>query len=497
MPELPRFQPEKSENNCLPPHELLPAHEDLNPITDKNSTFSDTYFNKPFDHLGFGEKLRVVSDIIRQSILPDYYSDPTSEEIELRGDCHATARLAIKYLRYLNIGVSHDYAMVNRRPFDPPEKNYSKHAFVIVTDADGSQWQLDPAPWIGYGFGTVSKMNTSDQLIDNFSIINDEAAFIIDRIKDLRIIARSGKRLSTDDTQFYREIIQQGEKYDYLRGFVGEAFAALALQTNDTNNRQNYADKAIALDPYRGGNSDVLPFASHEGEFLVARQRLREFTERQCLLWEEELRSISSNRDSDVLEKQLVLAQLIANERKFSNPSLVSTINIDGNEYPATSFTPRFMKEAGLNIAIIKPSASFIGVSASVRESLRRHTIRGQYSIDPTLPTETTGIVPLLFSHSLAGKFERSYNGINTVLFMGASAHELYETKKRIRRELGSRIVGKQVKWTDGHMIEWHPHSMNYLHSTDNPQEAALHALFGMPEFSLMNRWMYPNPNLV
>lgn len=498
MTEIIESRPDTNElNDTQPPHELLPTIDQLQPIVDKNSTFSDTYFNKPFEQLEFGDKLRVVADILRQSVLPAYYSDPSTEQQTFTGDCHATSHLAIQYLQYLGVGQKHEYAMVNRRPFDPPEKTYSKHAIVIVTDHDGSQWQLDSAPWMGYGYGTVSQIGTADQVIDDYSVIDEKGQFVIDRIKDLRVIARTDQQLTPQEISYYHDIIAEGEGIDYARGFVGEAYAALALQTNDSRLKQAYADKALELDPYRGANTDILPYASQQGDYAHARTRLQEFTEIQCQKWEAELQALIAEDSESSLERQLQLAQLIVNERKFSDPSLVRNVTIGDREYPATSLTPRFMKEMGLNTAIIKPSSYFIGSAGTVRETLRRHGIKGEYSFDPTTPTDLSGITPLLFSHSLAKQFERSYTGKNTVAFVESPSQELYDSKKRLRQEIGNRIVGKQVQWHDGKAIDWHPYSMNYLHTTDNPQEAALHGLFGMPEFSPMNRWMYPNPNLV
>lgn len=478
-----------------PPHGLLPTREQLQPITDPRSTFGETYFNKPYDELEFGDKLKVVADILRQSVLPEYYSDPTSEEATLTGDCHATSRLAAKYLKYLGVGETHDYAMVNRRPFDPEEKSYSKHAIAIVTDSDGKRWQLDSAPWMGYGYGSVCQEGASGQIIDDYTVINEEAMFIIDRIKDLRILARTRHVLSDQEKDTYAEILKEGERYPHLVGFVGEGYAALALQS-EGRLQQEFANKAILLDPYRGANADIASFASDPEPFLVARSRLQEYTERQCKVWEEELNDLlGSGRDND-LERKLQLAQWIVNERKFADPSLAKLISVNGRMLPLTAITPRLLSEMQLNTAIIKPSAEFIGARSTVREQLRKQGIAAEYSMDPTNPTELTGITPLLFSHALAAEFERSYTGKNTVSLVSSNSERLLAIKKDLRRTIGNRVVGTQILWTDNRPIEWHPFSMNYLHTSDNPQEAALHFMFGFPEYAVMNRWMYPNPAL-
>lgn len=494
---MPKEINQQKDTQSALPHVLLPRREQLQPVTNKNSTFSDTYFNEPFHQLTFGNKLRVVADLLRQSVLPEYYADPSVERELLVGDCHLTSKMAIDYLNYLGVEGEYQYAMVNRRPFDPPEKTYSKHAIVVARDtATNNQWQLDSAPWMGYGYGTVSRMGTSDQIVDDYTVLTDEDMYVIDQIKNLRVVARTDSRLSQKQIACYRDIISEAEKQPHLRGFVGEAYAALSLQTDDAYQRQTFANKALELDPYRGANKDVLPYASEYANFMSARQRLQEFTEIQCLIWEEELNDLRTVSDPTSLERQLQLAQWIVNERKFNDASLTKIITIGDRQHSVTELNPRFMKEMGLNVAIIKPSAYYLGVAATVNEALAAHSVQASYSFDPTQPTQATGITPLLFSHSLAKSFERAYTGKNTVVLAQSSASELYNTKQHLRKELGRNIVGKLVRWTDGELIEWHPYSMNYLHTTDNPSEAALHALFGYPEYSPMNRWMYPNPQL-
>lgn len=481
------------------PNEWLPSRSELQPVTNRLSTFGDCYFQKPFDELMFGQKLQVVADLLRQSVLPAYYSDPDTEQDKLVGDCHATSRLAISYLKYLGVGVEYDYAMVNRRPFDPPEKTYSKHAIVIVTDSEGGKWQLDSAPWMGYGYGKVCKIGDNDQVIYDYTVMTESDIEIIDEIKRLRLIARTDVPISGKSRDGYIKLLREAEDRPHLAGFVGEAYAAMCLKTDDPEQRMEYADKALCLDPFRGANKEILPFTNIPEVYFDARNSLMRYTEEQCKKWEGELNILMAEGGTTQasLQRQLELAQWIVNERKFVDTSLALNVEIGGSNIPLTAFNPRMIREMGLNVAIIKPSAYHIGASATVREKMIRcGAIVAEYDTNPVMPTNATHLEPLLFSHALAGEFEQAYTGKNTVLLVKASAEKLFHAKHYLRRTIGGRILGELVKWTDGNPVAWHPYAMNYVHTTDNPAEASVHFMFGYPEYSPMTRWMYPNPRL-
>lgn len=494
MEQIEYIELEKNSEVLSPPSHLLPKNYDLEPIEDENGTFSDCYFNDKFEDLSFESKLRVVCDLIRQSSLPEYYADPSTDVEELTGDCFTMSKATIQYLKYLNVGSKYEYVMVNRRPFDPIDKQYAKHAIVIVSDENGERWQVDSSTWMAYGFGTVSKEGTDEQIILDYETITDNDSLIIDKIKEMRFRIHRGDILSGDEISDYLNFISEAET-GHLIGFAGEAYASLASYTGDLTMKTFYADKAIKLDPFRGGNESLIQYATSPELFYEARKLLADSVIKQCNIWQSELDELVE-RGCD-LERQLLLSQWIVNEKQFNGLVPPEKININGRNYPLTSITPRLLMELGLNTVIIKPSAYYLGVDSTVREAIRKKGIAAKYDMDPTLPTRLSGITPLLFSHSLGDRYHRACSGRNTVLLVSDDAEDLHEIKATLRKSLGRYILNRSVIWSDGQPIDWHPYYMNYIHTTDNPPEAAMHLLMGFPELSVMNRWMYPSPTLV
>ena len=67
-------------------NKLLPEKEEILPITKEWSTFYESGFNTEFETLTFKTKLKIITDIVRQTILYDEFPNPQDEEINLIGD---------------------------------------------------------------------------------------------------------------------------------------------------------------------------------------------------------------------------------------------------------------------------------------------------------------------------------------------------------------------------------------------------------------------------
>lgn len=122
-------------------NKLLPKINELKPITDKNSTFYECGFNTDFYNLPFEGKLKIINDIIRQTILNKYISDPDTDTENLVGNCHTASRASLEYLKSLKIGKNYRYVFCKKKPFEP-EDITTKHAALLVDDFEGNTYFL-------------------------------------------------------------------------------------------------------------------------------------------------------------------------------------------------------------------------------------------------------------------------------------------------------------------------------------------------------------------
>ena len=65
---------------------LLPKIDDLEPIVDSRQTFSETPFIRCFYKLDDAEKLQILADIVRQTMIYEKVPNPLFEKKLLMGD---------------------------------------------------------------------------------------------------------------------------------------------------------------------------------------------------------------------------------------------------------------------------------------------------------------------------------------------------------------------------------------------------------------------------
>lgn len=459
---------------------LLPKFEELLPITEKNKTFSDCGFDVTFDELSFEKKLKVVNDLIRQSILTNPCPDPKTDTETLIGDCHTATLASIEYLKYLNIGKNHRYVMARKRNYDPEDVT-TKHAMLLVDDNDGNTYQYDAAPYVGYKYGYVERID-ENRFYEEYDVLCESKLELLYIIREL-IFKHSKKQLNREEIPYYEYVLNEGLKYPILKGYISCCYNLLSTYMGDDLKRMEMIKKAISLNPYDKRNINNIEYKNK----LIMNQ---------INLWENELNILLKNGEN--LKRQLELAQNIVQERKLIDISLEKYLNIDGINIRISHISPRFFMENGLNVIMIKPSAYYLGVRGTIRE---RFLDRGNGAIDEYFtnlakPTIEAGLIPALFSHSMGIDYKRSLNGTADVILLKKSVEELQMIKKTLRNELGKTIINRDVTWSDGQKILWHPFVTNLIHATDNPSESNLHYLIGYPEHQLMTRFMYPNPNL-
>lgn len=459
----------------------LPSKEELKPIVDKNTTFFECGFNKEFDLLDFKQKLQVVNDLVRQSILVDPYPDPKNEIETLTGNCYTAAVASIEYMKQLNLGKNHRLVLCRQRIYDPSDIT-TKHAAVLVDDDNGHTYLFDSTPYVASSYGEVLP-NTD--FYKEYEIIDGEKYELLFLLREF-IFKNANGILDKSQLPLYSDVIKASLKYKMLDGYTSKACEIMAQNLNDKFDINEYIIKAIKLNPY----------SKYSENFKELRDLKCHLMNKQIDVWRTELNDLLSSHSN--YKRQLKLAQNIYQEMKVMGKSEEPIVPLFGKNYRMTNMTPRFFMENKLNIIMIKPSAYYAGVSATIRERFlnRGNGALYEYSADLTQPTNITKLTPMLFSHTLGDKYDRAMSGKSDIILLQEAASNLYVKKKMLRKELCKNMWNRDIVWSDGEKIKWLPYTTNLIHSTDNPSEASLHFMMAYPEQQVMTRFMYPNKKL-
>lgn len=460
----------------------LPTKEELEPITNNNSTFYDCNFNVSFDQLSFEKKLQVLTDIVRQSMKGVKYPDPNTDKLTMCGNCHTSALVLSDYLKELSVGKNIRYVMCKKRPYDPSDLP-SRHAALLVDDDFGVTYYVDPTAFVGYKYGVVQKLS-SDIAYEEYEVMDNEKLEILYHLKNF-LYKCSSNLIKNEELNFYKDIINCALEYPIFDGFITHCLYFMGSVQDNTYDRDKYFMFAKKINPYF--EIEQNDPKNLQRNYLILNQICK---------WKEELKDISDSANIDY-KRQLELATNIFQELKMMDNTLNTKILFEGKPKSVSHLTPRMFLDEGLNMAMIKPSSYQAGVSATVREAFLNKGNGAVYEYQANLAEPTmTGIVPIVFSHTVGYQNKRAYQGLSDIILLKRPAKEIYAIKKKIRSELGKNLYNKEVMWNDGEKILWHPFLLNFAHTADNPSEACLHFLIGKPEEQLMTRFMYPNPKL-
>ena len=460
-------------------NKLLPKIEELKPINDSRLTFSETPLTKDFNLLDFKNKLQVINDIVRETMIFDKYPDPSNEIETLIGDTYTASLASIDYLKSIGLGTNYRCVIAQRRKFDPIDLP-TTHIVVLVDDDSGNTYQFDCSPMAGYKCGRVEAIN-KERFYENYVEIKGDIATFIGEIRKLTFQIKNG---NYDNELVYRffQILEDAKSHEILAGFRFEGYTLLSQISKNKIEQARFLESANSCNPY-----------FKKADSILYRNKL---LERQISFWKEELQDLIPT-DQDY-ERQLELAQNIVQALKILNSSYERYLNIDGKNIEFSYISPRLFYELGLNVVLLKPSSFKLGVTATIKERFLDKgagAIAGYYS-NIGQPTELTGIKPMRMFHPHGYKYERSMTGPCYAFLIKEDAQELLMTKHVLRKELGKNIANHNVMWYDGKEIVWDPIITNLVHTTDDACEASMHYLSAYPEYQLMNRFMYPNPRL-
>lgn len=430
---------------------LLLNKDEFIPITNDRNTFADCSLTRDFELLTFQEKLQVVNDIVRQSILIEPIPNPKDEFETMKGDSYTSSFVLIRYLKELEIGKNHRIVLGKKRSFDT-ENSAEIRFLVLVEDDDNTVFQVDCSTFVGYKCGKVAPMYTP--FYEEYFTIEGE---VYDTLTCFRKALYDSKYVGSIDSIRFQNLIERMEEHEILVDYAKYFHFSSKTSINEKERKKQF--------------------------YLI---------NSQVSVWNEELQDLIACDKNYI--RQLELAQSITYELKKLSVIPEIYFEFEDRKIPFSTLNPRFFYENKLTLVMIKPSAFLVGVQNSIRETFLK---RGNGAIGDCFVNIGTdselGLHRMRFFHPHGYKYERSMNGPNRIFLIREKSDIMLRKKHELRTTLVKNMHNKNVVWFDGKPILWNPIITNLVHSTDNPSETSLHFLSQYPEHQLMNRFMYPN----
>ena len=450
---------------------LLPKINDLEPIVDSRQTFSETPFIRNFYKLDDDEKLQILADIVRQTMIYEKNPNPLIDKKLLIGDDYTSSRVFMDYLKALNLFKDVQLVIVSNKKNIDINNFYDCHFSVLVNDKYNKTYLVDTTPDIGYGLGEVNELSSRD-LYSKYIALGSDIIFVIDTIRnDMYNISKN----------IYND--EQIDNYKIIRKkFLNEVFDGLLLKYYDCINKSNY-DKLKAI---------IKIDFNDRIDYIRCIQLQNELNKTKVIQsWYETLKNMT--RENSNLKEQQRIAQYICSELKLSR-----MIEINGNIIKLNHITPRLLWEYGYNVVVIKSSAYLMGIQATCEDFVipKRKNIINSYMCNMG-EKNMFGLRPMAYFHPHGLKYEFQMNGPNKVILVSENAKKLNERKHYIRNNMTRIIQNHYVNWFNGDKVLWDTNlNTNLVHTTDDSPEACIHLLSWYPEYQLFTRFNYPNPVL-
>lgn len=450
---------------------LLPKIDDLEPIVDSRQTFSETPFIRDFYKLDDAEKLQILADIVRQTMIYEKIPNPLIEKKLLIGDDYTSSKIFIDYLKSLNLFDDTQLVLVSNRKNIDINNFYDCHFSVLVNGINNKTYLVDTTPDIGYGFGEVNELSNRD-LYNKYIVLDSNIINIIDIIRDDMYDISKG---------IYND--KQIDNYKIIRKFFSnEVFDGLLLKYYNCVFLSNF-DKL----------KTIMKIDFHDRVDNINSTYLQNelYKIKTIKTWQELLKKMTIE-SSNLMEQQRI-AQYICGESKLSR-----TIEINGNVIKLNHITPRLLWENGYNVVVIKSSAYLMGIQASCEDYVisKRKDIISSYMCNMG-EKNMFGLRPMAYFHPHGLKYEFQMNGPNKVILVSENAKELNERKHYIRDNMTRIIQNHFINWFNGEKVLWDTNlNTNLVHTTDDSVEACIHLLSGYPEYQSFTRFNYPNPVL-
>lgn len=420
---------------------LLPEKDDLFKITENWTTFSETPFQDDFVNLNEIDKLQIINDIVRQTMLFKRIPNPSKELNNLVGDSYTASIVSLNYLKHLKIGCNFRLALANNHNFN---RNSVTNEVVLLLDYNGITYYFNSSPYIGFGIGKVCRLDEQQYYEEIIELPDNE----IEKINCMRKLLYKNKNCNIT-------------KEECLK------LKSLLLELKE----KKYS-------PYEIVNT------YNEIKFY-----------NQMEVWKDELNELIALRKD--YKRQIELAQSIINVELDRNLIMKRYTTIDGKVIPLSELSPRYFYENKLVAVCLKPSSYLIGINEEIKAKIvDGHKMTGNYMMSLGDKSPDLGLERMIFFHPHGNKYLRSMKGPNEMFLVHNSADSVNKIKKEIRNGYANDVKSTNVIWFDNKPIYWDPIITNLIHSTDDACETSLHYVSGFPEYSLMTRFMYPNPIL-
>lgn len=450
---------------------LLPKVEDLAPIVDSRLTFSDTPFIREFYKLDEREKLQILTDIVRQTMIYDPIPNPKLEKTSLVGDDYTSSLVFIDYINSLGLFKNTQLVLVSNKKNIDMDNYFDCHFSVIVKDINNREYLVDTTPDIGYGIGEVTDLRKKD-LYNKYIFIDDELKTVIDVIRNDMYDIKSGlyKDSQIENYKKIRKILSK----DIFNGLLKKYYNCII------KSRHEELKKIIRVD-FQSKINDINDMSLRNGFNKVS--VIKE--------WHDSLKNMTDNCSD--YRKQQKLAQLICSEA-----NMMKTININGIDIELNHITPRLLWEYGYNVVILKSSSYLVGIEASCEDYMipKRGKIINSYMTNLGAKN-IYGLRPMAYFHPHGLIYEFQMDGPNKVILVDEKCNKINERKRYLRNNMAQVIQNHFVNWFNGEKIMWDTSlNTNLVHTTDDALEASIHLLAGYPEYQSFTRFNYPNPVL-
>lgn len=450
---------------------LLPKIDDLEPIVDSRQTFGETPFIRDFYKLDDDEKLQILADIVRQTMIYEKNPNPMIEKELLIGDDYTSSRVFMNYLKSLNLFKDVQLLIVSNKKSVDINNFYDCHFSVLVNGINNKTYLVDTTPDIGYGVGEVNDLSSRD-LYNRYIVLDSDIMFVIDTIRnDMYAISKG----------IYND--KQIDNYKIIKNlFLNEVFDGLLLKYYNCVIKSGFDKLKAVVEIDFNDRVDCIKSIHLQNEL----NKVKVFQS-----WYETLKNMTGENSN--LKEQQRIAQYICSELKLSK-----TVEINGNLIKLNHITPRLLWEHGYNVVVIKSSAYLLGIQASCEDFVisKRKDIIISYMCNMG-EKNMFGLRPMAYFHPHGLKYEFQMNGPNKVILVNENAKELNTRKHYIRNNMTRIIQNHFVNWFNGEEVLWDTRlNTNLVHTTDDSTEACIHLLSGYPEYQLFTRFNYPNPVL-
>lgn len=312
-------------------NKLLPDINEIIPIKNNNSIFYNCGYNQTFEFLSFEKKLQIINDIIRQTMIPEPFPDTNDHVENLVGNCHTAALASIQYLKKLNIGKNHKYALARGKNYDPLNIN-TTHAVVLVEDDLENTYLFDASPFVGYNYGKVVNIK-KEKIYEEFVILNNNMINIVNRIWEIPFLEKN-EQINSNNYKIFLEFLEKYYDIKILHGLISKNLKLLSKYCTYDYEKNTLIKKSQEIN-------------TCDKKTLVYKQAVKN----RIKQYESEIKSIN-----EFNKRKLDLIQYKANESLILNSEKTLYSVINDKKIKLSYITPRLLYENNMSSILFHKS---------------------------------------------------------------------------------------------------------------------------------------------